>query len=229
MSLSPSVSLVHSPRLFLVNLTHQGAPQLNTMPDFPNVHRFTLPPIPRLLVEPLVPSYVRLHSEVLREASAELKAGRIHTGGQPQPQVILCHHHHYPHFPCPHAAVSQMAEDPLSKPAHDAYIAARLEHLAICVSRGVRTPNDTSLFLVSTMAGTIFKSIHSISETVKEERLRRINERQLAHALERSQRYLGRLEEVLVEGRNVKRPTQVTGRTRGNRTVPVTSTPASTS
>ena len=95
MSLSPSFSRVHSPRLFLVNLT-QGAPQLNTMPDFPNVHRFTLPPIPRLLVEPLVPSYVRLHSQVLREASAELKAGRIHTGGQPQPQVTLCHHHHYP-------------------------------------------------------------------------------------------------------------------------------------
>ena len=35
----------------------------------------------------------------------------------------------------------------------------------------------------------------------------------------REQRYLGRLEEVLVEGRNVKRPTQVTGRTRGNRIV----------
>ena len=58
-----------------------------------------------------------------------------------------------------------------------------------------------------------------LDEATKEERLHRINERQLAHALERSQRYLGRLEEVLVEGRNVKRPTQVTGRTRGNRIV----------
>lgn len=76
-----------------------------------------------------------------------------------QASAYLCHHHHYPHFPCPHAAVSQMAEDPLSKPAHDAYIAARLEHLAVCVSRGVRTPNDTSLFLVSTMAGTISDSV----------------------------------------------------------------------
>jgi tRNA A37 methylthiotransferase MiaB len=35
-----------------------------------------------------------------------------------------------------------------------------------------------------------------VDDDVKEERLRRINERQKAHALERSQRYLGRVEEV---------------------------------
>ena len=36
-------------------------------------------------------------------------------------------------------------------------------------------------------------------------------------AAERSQRYLGRIEEVLVEDQNPKDPTQVMGRTRGNR------------
>jgi tRNA-2-methylthio-N6-dimethylallyladenosine synthase len=34
---------------------------------------------------------------------------------------------------------------------------------------------------------------------------------------ERSQRYLGRTEEILVEDANHKNPTQVMGRTRGNR------------
>ncbi len=33
----------------------------------------------------------------------------------------------------------------------------------------------------------------------------------------RSQRYLGRVEEILVEGQNTKDPNQVMGRTRGNR------------
>jgi tRNA-2-methylthio-N6-dimethylallyladenosine synthase len=36
-------------------------------------------------------------------------------------------------------------------------------------------------------------------------------------AAERSQRYRDRIEEVLVEDRNEKDPTQVMGRTRGNR------------
>jgi len=36
-------------------------------------------------------------------------------------------------------------------------------------------------------------------------------------AAERTQRYLGRLEHVLVEGRNPKDASQVMGRTRGNR------------
>jgi tRNA-2-methylthio-N6-dimethylallyladenosine synthase len=35
--------------------------------------------------------------------------------------------------------------------------------------------------------------------------------------MERSQRYLGRIEEVLVEGENQKVPGQLMGRTRGNR------------
>ncbi|NEP55231.1 MAG: TRAM domain-containing protein, partial [Moorea sp. SIO3C2] len=34
---------------------------------------------------------------------------------------------------------------------------------------------------------------------------------------ERSQRYAGRVEEVLVEDQNTKNPSQVMGRTRGNR------------
>jgi tRNA-2-methylthio-N6-dimethylallyladenosine synthase len=38
-----------------------------------------------------------------------------------------------------------------------------------------------------------------------------------AKAAERSQRYAGRIEEVLVEDQNPKDPTQVMGRTRGNR------------
>ena len=44
--------------------------------------------------------------------------------------------------------------------------------------------------------------------------LRRINELAAEHALERRQRYLGRLEEVLVEKRNERHPAQVKGRNR---------------
>merc|ERR1712003_422495 len=46
------------------------------------------------------------------------------------------------------------------------------------------------------------------------DRLRRINDLAAKHALERRQRYLGRLEEVLVEMRNPRRPEQVKGRNR---------------
>jgi tRNA-2-methylthio-N6-dimethylallyladenosine synthase len=56
-----------------------------------------------------------------------------------------------------------------------------------------------------------------LSEEVKEERLREINALGRQIAEQRSQRYLNRVEEVLVEAQNPKNPSQVLGRTRGNR------------
>jgi tRNA-2-methylthio-N6-dimethylallyladenosine synthase len=58
---------------------------------------------------------------------------------------------------------------------------------------------------------------HQISEEEKSDRLQRLNRLVETKAAERSQRYLGRVEEVLVEAQNPKEPTQVMGRTRGNR------------
>ncbi|MBL1174083.1 tRNA (N6-isopentenyl adenosine(37)-C2)-methylthiotransferase MiaB [Pantanalinema sp. GBBB05] len=58
---------------------------------------------------------------------------------------------------------------------------------------------------------------NQLSEEVKSDRLQRLNHLVSIKAAERSQRYLGRLEEVLVEEQNAKEPTQVMGRTRGNR------------
>ena len=55
---------------------------------------------------------------------------------------------------------------------------------------------------------------NQVDEKVKKDRLRRINELAATHALERRQRYLGRIEEILVEKRNEKRPEQVKGRNR---------------
>lgn len=58
---------------------------------------------------------------------------------------------------------------------------------------------------------------NQISEEVKSDRLQRLNRLVSVKAAERSQRYLGRIEEVLVEEANSKDRTQVMGRTRGNR------------
>jgi tRNA-2-methylthio-N6-dimethylallyladenosine synthase len=58
---------------------------------------------------------------------------------------------------------------------------------------------------------------NQLSEEVKGDRLQRLNHLSSTQAMERSQRYLGRIEEVLVEGQNDKSPGQVMGRTRGNR------------
>jgi tRNA-2-methylthio-N6-dimethylallyladenosine synthase len=58
-----------------------------------------------------------------------------------------------------------------------------------------------------------------LSEAVKEDRLVRINRLVGEHALAHAERYLGKVEEVLVEERNTKRPEQVIGRTRTNRLV----------
>jgi len=56
-----------------------------------------------------------------------------------------------------------------------------------------------------------------LSEQVKSDRLQRLNHLVAIKAAQASQRYLGRMEEVLVEEQNPKDPTQVMGRTRGNR------------
>ncbi|MEB3331764.1 MAG: tRNA (N6-isopentenyl adenosine(37)-C2)-methylthiotransferase MiaB [Synechococcaceae cyanobacterium] len=56
-----------------------------------------------------------------------------------------------------------------------------------------------------------------LAEAVKVERLQQLNALVEARARQRSARYLGRLEEVLVEGVNPKDPSQVMGRTRTNR------------
>ncbi len=58
---------------------------------------------------------------------------------------------------------------------------------------------------------------NQLSEEVKVDRLQQINQLGRRQAEERSQRYLGRTEKILVEAQNPKNPTQVLGRTRGNR------------
>jgi tRNA-2-methylthio-N6-dimethylallyladenosine synthase len=58
---------------------------------------------------------------------------------------------------------------------------------------------------------------NQLSEEVKVDRLQQINDLGRQQAAVRSQRYLGRIEEILVEAQNPKNPTQVLGRTRGNR------------
>ncbi|MDB9538621.1 tRNA (N6-isopentenyl adenosine(37)-C2)-methylthiotransferase MiaB [Anabaenopsis tanganyikae CS-531] len=58
---------------------------------------------------------------------------------------------------------------------------------------------------------------NQLSEEVKSDRLQRLNHLVNIKASERSQRYMGRIEEVLVEAQNSKDTTQVMGRTRGNR------------
>jgi tRNA-2-methylthio-N6-dimethylallyladenosine synthase len=52
---------------------------------------------------------------------------------------------------------------------------------------------------------------------VKVERLQELNALVERKARERSARYAGRMEQILVEGRNPKDPEQVMGRTRTNR------------
>jgi tRNA-2-methylthio-N6-dimethylallyladenosine synthase len=58
---------------------------------------------------------------------------------------------------------------------------------------------------------------NQLSEEVKSDRLQRLNHLVNTKAAERSLRYMGRIEEVLVEDQNPKDPNQVMGRTRGNR------------
>jgi tRNA-2-methylthio-N6-dimethylallyladenosine synthase len=60
---------------------------------------------------------------------------------------------------------------------------------------------------------------NQVPEEVKRERLARVQKLAAKHALERSQRYLGRTVEVLVEDRNPRSAMQVMGRTRQGRQV----------
>jgi tRNA-2-methylthio-N6-dimethylallyladenosine synthase len=56
-----------------------------------------------------------------------------------------------------------------------------------------------------------------LTEEVKQDRLQRLNHLVNVTAAARSQRYMGRIEEILVEEQNQKYINQVMGRTRGNR------------
>jgi tRNA-2-methylthio-N6-dimethylallyladenosine synthase len=58
---------------------------------------------------------------------------------------------------------------------------------------------------------------NQLSEEVKVDRLQQINQLGRKQAEDRSQRYLSRIEGILVEAQNPKNPAQVLGRTRGNR------------
>ncbi|MGC1394399.1 MAG: tRNA (N6-isopentenyl adenosine(37)-C2)-methylthiotransferase MiaB [Coleofasciculaceae cyanobacterium] len=58
---------------------------------------------------------------------------------------------------------------------------------------------------------------NQLSEEVKSDRLQRLNHLVSTKAAQASQRYYGRIEEILVEDQNTKDPSQVMGRTRGNR------------
>lgn len=58
---------------------------------------------------------------------------------------------------------------------------------------------------------------NQLSEEVKSDRLQRLNHLVGIKAAERTQRYFGRVEEILVEAQNSKNPDQVMGRTDGNR------------
>ncbi|MEL7070523.1 MAG: tRNA (N6-isopentenyl adenosine(37)-C2)-methylthiotransferase MiaB [Cyanobacteria bacterium J06581_3] len=58
---------------------------------------------------------------------------------------------------------------------------------------------------------------NQLSEEIKQDRLQRLNHLVSQQAEARSQRYYNRTENVLVEAVNPKNPTQVMGRTRGNR------------
>jgi len=59
--------------------------------------------------------------------------------------------------------------------------------------------------------------LNQLDEGTKADRLQRLNRLVATKAALRSQRYLGRTEEVLVEDQNPKDPAQVMGRTRSNR------------
>lgn len=60
---------------------------------------------------------------------------------------------------------------------------------------------------------------NQIPEDIKAERLQKVQRLAAQHGMERSQRYLGKIVEVLVEDRNPKNTAQVMGRTRQNRQV----------
>lgn len=60
---------------------------------------------------------------------------------------------------------------------------------------------------------------NQIDDDIKADRLQRVQKLAAEHGMERSQRYVGRIEEVLVEDSNPKNRNQVMGRTRQGRQV----------
>lgn len=60
---------------------------------------------------------------------------------------------------------------------------------------------------------------NQIDEDVKSERLQRVQQLAVKHGKERSERYVGRIVEVLIEDANPRNPSQVMGRTRQGRQV----------
>jgi tRNA-2-methylthio-N6-dimethylallyladenosine synthase len=60
---------------------------------------------------------------------------------------------------------------------------------------------------------------NQLSEEVKQDRLQRIIRLGAAHALERSQRFVGRVQDILVEEINPKNPSQLVGRNPHSRLV----------
>ncbi|KAJ8608331.1 hypothetical protein CTAYLR_009415 [Chrysophaeum taylorii] len=82
--------------------------------------------------------------------------------------------------------------------------------------RAARSVSEDPLFAFDPLAQI---GPPQLDESVKEARLREINDLATLHAKRRSQRYLGRVEPVLVEQANTRRPAQVVGRTPGNRLV----------
>lgn len=58
---------------------------------------------------------------------------------------------------------------------------------------------------------------NQLDEQTKSDRLQRLNHLVSSKATKRSQRYQGRIEQILVEAQNLKDASQVMGRTRGNR------------
>ena len=60
---------------------------------------------------------------------------------------------------------------------------------------------------------------NQVPEDVKAERLQKVQHLATQHGLERSERYLGKVTEVLVEAINPRNSMQVCGRTRQNRQV----------
>jgi tRNA-2-methylthio-N6-dimethylallyladenosine synthase len=60
---------------------------------------------------------------------------------------------------------------------------------------------------------------NQVADEVKQKRLQQMNELLKEHALERTQRFLGRVQPVLIEDINVKKPSQILGRNPHSRLV----------
>jgi tRNA-2-methylthio-N6-dimethylallyladenosine synthase len=60
---------------------------------------------------------------------------------------------------------------------------------------------------------------NQVADEIKQKRLQQMNELLKEHALERTQRFLGRIQPVLIEDINVKKPSQILGRNPHSRLV----------